>query len=104
MLVRGGVSGAQRIARHLWCMCFALFFRHRLLFPGTATSIPPLCPVLVQCSQLQCVACKAGLVHDAESGSSQFTCGGPLCLIVGSDIVSRRDDQADSCVWLSIYS
>jgi hypothetical protein len=25
MLVRGGISGAQRIARHLWRMCFALF-------------------------------------------------------------------------------
>jgi hypothetical protein len=25
MLVRGGVSGTQRIARHLWRMCFALF-------------------------------------------------------------------------------
>jgi hypothetical protein len=25
MLVRGGVSGVQRIARHLWRMCFALF-------------------------------------------------------------------------------
>jgi hypothetical protein len=25
MLVRGGISGTQRIARHLWRMCFALF-------------------------------------------------------------------------------
>jgi hypothetical protein len=25
MLVRGGVSGAQRVARHLWRMCFAWF-------------------------------------------------------------------------------
>jgi len=25
MLVRGGVSGTQRVARHLWRMCFALF-------------------------------------------------------------------------------
>jgi hypothetical protein len=25
MLVRGGVAGTQRIARHLWRMCFALF-------------------------------------------------------------------------------
>jgi len=25
MLLRGGVSGTQRIARHLWRMCFALF-------------------------------------------------------------------------------
>jgi len=25
MLVRGGIAGTQRIARHLWRMCFALF-------------------------------------------------------------------------------
>jgi hypothetical protein len=25
MLVRGGISGTQRVARHLWRMCFALF-------------------------------------------------------------------------------
>jgi len=25
LLVRGGISGAQRLARHLWRMCFALF-------------------------------------------------------------------------------
>ncbi len=25
MLVRGGISGSQRIARHLWRMCFGLF-------------------------------------------------------------------------------
>ena len=25
MLVRGGVFGSQRVARHLWRMCFALF-------------------------------------------------------------------------------
>jgi uncharacterized membrane protein len=26
MILRGGISGARRIARHLWRMCFALFF------------------------------------------------------------------------------
>src|SRR5713226_949475 len=40
MLVRGGVFGAHRIARHLWRMCFALFIARRILIPGTATSIP----------------------------------------------------------------
>jgi Predicted membrane protein (DUF2306) len=41
MLVRGGVSGAQRLARHLWRMCFALFIAaasvfmaRQRLFPG----------------------------------------------------------------------
>jgi hypothetical protein len=28
----------------------------------------------------------------------------PLSLFFGFGIVSRRDDQADSCVWLSVYS
>lgn len=32
MLVRGGVFGAQRIARHLWRMCFALFVASASLF------------------------------------------------------------------------
>ena len=33
MLIRGGVSGAKRLVRHLWRMCVALFCR-RLLLPG----------------------------------------------------------------------
>jgi uncharacterized membrane protein len=32
MLVRGGVFGAQRIARHLWRMCFALFIATGSIF------------------------------------------------------------------------
>jgi len=32
MLVSGGVSGAQRIARHLWRMCFALFVASGSIF------------------------------------------------------------------------
>jgi hypothetical protein len=32
MLVRGGVSGAQRIARHLWRMCFAWFIASASIF------------------------------------------------------------------------
>jgi hypothetical protein len=32
MLARGGVSGAQRIARHLWRMCFALFIAASSIF------------------------------------------------------------------------
>ena len=52
MLVRGGVSGAQRIARHLWCMCFALFFRHRLLFLGQQQVFPRF--ALFWCSVRSC--------------------------------------------------
>lgn len=32
MLVRGGVFGTQRIARHLWRMCFALFIASASIF------------------------------------------------------------------------
>jgi hypothetical protein len=34
MLIRGGVAGAQRIARHLWRMCFALLIAATSLFLG----------------------------------------------------------------------
>lgn len=32
MLVRGGISGTQRIARHLWRMCFAFFIASASIF------------------------------------------------------------------------
>jgi uncharacterized membrane protein len=32
MLVRGGISGTRRIARHLWRMCFALFIASSSIF------------------------------------------------------------------------
>jgi hypothetical protein len=32
MLLRGGISGGQRIARHLWRMCFALFIGSASIF------------------------------------------------------------------------
>lgn len=32
MLVRGGISGTQRLARHLWRMCFALFIASGSIF------------------------------------------------------------------------
>lgn len=34
MLVRGGLFGAQRIARHLWRMCFGLFIAAGSFFLG----------------------------------------------------------------------
>jgi hypothetical protein len=40
MLVRGGVSGAQRIARHLWRMCFALFIAAGSFFLGRQQIFP----------------------------------------------------------------
>ena len=36
MLVRGGVYGTQRLARHLWRMCFALFIASGSFFLGPA--------------------------------------------------------------------
>src|SRR5207248_11708719 len=34
VILRGGISGAARIARHLWRMCFALFFAAASFFLG----------------------------------------------------------------------
>ncbi len=36
MLVRGGVHGAKRIARHLWRMCFGLFIAAGSFFLGSS--------------------------------------------------------------------
>ncbi len=41
MLVRGGISGIQRIARHLWRMCFALFIATGSFFLGQAPKVFP---------------------------------------------------------------
>jgi uncharacterized membrane protein len=40
MIVRGGVSGAKRIARHLWRMSFALLFATFSFYPGQAKFFP----------------------------------------------------------------
>jgi uncharacterized membrane protein len=40
MILRGGISGAQRIARHLWRMCFALFFAASFFFLGQQKIMP----------------------------------------------------------------
>lgn len=42
MLWHGGVSGAQRIARHLWRMCFALFIASSPLFLARPQLFPAL--------------------------------------------------------------
>src|SRR5882724_6362904 len=42
MVMRGGVSGAQRIARHLGRMCFALFIAAGSLFLGQQQVFPAL--------------------------------------------------------------
>jgi uncharacterized membrane protein len=44
MLVRGGVSGTPRIARHLWRMCFALFIASSSIFLAR----PQLFPAIFQ--------------------------------------------------------
>jgi hypothetical protein len=41
MVVRGGVFGAKRIARHLWRMCMALLFALASFYPGQATRLFP---------------------------------------------------------------
>jgi uncharacterized membrane protein len=40
MLVRGSLSGAHRIARHLWRMCLALLIATLSFFPGQARQLP----------------------------------------------------------------
>jgi len=40
MLWQGGVSGVQRIARHLWRMCFGLFFATGSFFLGQQKVMP----------------------------------------------------------------
>ncbi len=40
MLVRGGISGRQRTARHLWRMCFALFIASGSFFMGRQQIFP----------------------------------------------------------------
>jgi hypothetical protein len=40
MTVRGGTSGAQRVARHLWRMCLALFFATAFFFLGQQQVLP----------------------------------------------------------------
>lgn len=40
MLVRGGISGAQRVARHLWRMCFGLFIASGSFFMGRQRIFP----------------------------------------------------------------
>jgi len=41
MILRGGVSGAQRLARHTWRMCVALFIAAASFFLGQPKVFPP---------------------------------------------------------------
>lgn len=41
MLLRGGISGTPRIARHLWRMCFGLFIASGSFFLGQQQVFPP---------------------------------------------------------------
>lgn len=42
LIIRGGISGAPRIARHLWRMCFALFMATASFFLGQAQVFPEI--------------------------------------------------------------
>jgi hypothetical protein len=42
MLVHGGISGSQRLARHLWRMCFALFIAAASIFLAREEIFPAL--------------------------------------------------------------
>jgi hypothetical protein len=40
VILRGGISGTPRLARHLWRMCFALFFTSAFFFLGQQKVMP----------------------------------------------------------------
>ena len=40
MILRGGIAGAARIARHLWRMCFAFFVASASFFLGQQKMLP----------------------------------------------------------------
>jgi hypothetical protein len=40
MILRRGISGVRRVARHLWRMCFALFFAASFFFVGQQKVMP----------------------------------------------------------------
>ena len=42
MIVRGGIAGTQRLARHLWRMCFALFIASASIFLARQHLFPAL--------------------------------------------------------------
>jgi hypothetical protein len=42
MLVRGGIAGTQRLARHLWRMCFALFIAAASIFLARQQIFPAI--------------------------------------------------------------
>jgi hypothetical protein len=42
MLVRGGIAGSQRLARHLWRMCFALFIAAASIFLARQQLFPAI--------------------------------------------------------------
>lgn len=58
VILRRGVSGAQRIARHLWRVCFALFIASGSLFLGQ----PQVFPAALRHSGLLIVPALAPLV------------------------------------------
>lgn len=49
MMRAGGLQGAQRIARHLWRMCFSLFIASGSFFLGQAKVIPKPIRILPLC-------------------------------------------------------
>jgi hypothetical protein len=58
VVLKGGISGAARIARHLWRMCFALFFAAAFFFLGQ----PQVMPAFVHGSPILFVPALAPLV------------------------------------------
>ena len=85
MILRGGIFGARRIARHLWRMCFALFFAASFFFLGQQKIMPvymrgsPLllalgiAPLLAMIFWLIRVRFTNGFKHDADDKADRVS-------------------------------
>jgi hypothetical protein len=82
VILQGGISGAARIARHLWRMCFAFFFAAGFFFlgqPRVATFfhkspvlfVPALAPLAVMLFWLIRVRFTKWFARDSATASRQ---------------------------------
>lgn len=82
VILQGGISGAPRIARHLWRMCFALFFAASFFFLGQPRVaaffhksqllfLPALAPLVVMLFWLVRVRLTKWFARDSATASLQ---------------------------------
>ena len=78
VILRRGISGAQRVARHVWRMCFGLFVASGSLFLGQAQVFPDWLRRAARAALPRAGAAAVHAVLDV------------LCEAVGSAIAGRR--------------